>query len=426
MGRNIVICADGTGNAYARRPSNAARIVDLLAMAGEDRQVVAYDQGIGTDGASWRKLKDRTGTDRALGNLHVLCGPHESWFPPVRWLGLACGVVYGAGLRENVRQMYEWLAGQCPGESDHVYLFGFSRGAFTVRALAGLLHRCGLPPANHAAPDDFDAAWKLYDSIKLDAAKKAAFWENGRRRVCQIRFLGLWDTVKSYGGIRPVLLPHLRHNPIVQTVCHAMAMDEHRGWYDATSWGWLDHDQGIGAACACGTDYAAARLDDSTKATLAEQEINEVWFSGSHSDVGGGNGNDATSEIALTWMLAEAALAGVALNFTGRRRLQAHTGKEWPRPTDSSAWWSRLVDRVPRKAIDNGHDWPRLKACVPGPIDRAPHTLLRDGLVAVHASALTVPVGVAVKFVATRAEEALHAAIAACAGLPSSRRGSSR
>ena len=59
MGRNLVICADGTGNAYVGSPSNAARIVDMLAMGDEKHQVVAYDQGIGTDSTSWRKLKER-------------------------------------------------------------------------------------------------------------------------------------------------------------------------------------------------------------------------------------------------------------------------------------------------------------------------------------------------------------------------------
>jgi uncharacterized protein (DUF2235 family) len=223
MGRNIVICSDGTGNAFTNRPSNAARIVELLAMDDPERQVVAYDQGIGTDAKSWRNLKERSKTDPKIKALEVMAGPHESWFPPARWWHLARGLVNGAGLRENVKQMYCWLADSHRGEDDRVFLFGFSRGAFTVRALAGLIYRCGLPavgrPDNHAA---FDAAWGLYLPMHDDKKRSDAFWRDTQARRCVIHFLGLWDTVKSYGDLRPVLLPHLRHNPIVGTVCHAM------------------------------------------------------------------------------------------------------------------------------------------------------------------------------------------------------------
>ena len=289
-----------------------------------------------------------------------------------------------------------------------MYLFGFSRGAFTVRALAGLLFRCGLPAEPDAERADFDAAWELYRPMQPDAAKVAAFWQTSARRECRIRFLGLWDTVKSYGGLTPQLLPHLRHNPLVDTVCHAMALDERRGWFDATSWGWLDHDRGIDASPRS-DDCAAARLDAHTRARLATQQINEVWFSGCHSDVGGGNGNEATSNIALDWMLAEAALAGIALSDAGVRRLQAHSGRQVPQPTDSRTWWSRLVDRIPRHTIDNEHAWPTTSTTArQGPAERKPRTLLREGLATVHASAITRPGGVAPWLVITRHEEALR------------------
>src|SRR4029453_18858692 len=68
-------------------------------------------------------------------------------------------------------------------------------------------------------------------------------------RECRIRFLGLWDTVKSYGGLRRVMCAHLRHNPIVDTVRHALALDEQRGWFDATTWGRLDLAQEKNRGC---------------------------------------------------------------------------------------------------------------------------------------------------------------------------------
>ena len=379
MSRNIVICADGTGNAYAGRASNAARVVDLLAMDSPERQVVAYDQGIGTDARSWKKLKRRAAIEAELKNLEVLPGPHESWFPPSTWWKLVGGLAVGAGLRENVQQMYEWLAARHRSEHDRVYLFGFSRGAFTVRALAGLIFRCGLADQDGA----FDTAWRLYQPMKADQAGVDAFWRKAQPRRCPIHFLGLWDTVKSYGGLRPVMLPHLRHNPTVRTVCHAMALDEHRGWFDATSWGWLDHDQGLDVDPGS-NGFAAARLDTGAKEALSKQVVNEVWFTGSHSDVGGGNGNDATSDIALTWMLAEAVHAEVALSDAGVLFLRRHTGREVPAVTDSHTRWWRLLERVPRRAIDNDGEWPRTIEGVVGPADRKPGTLLRAGRAAFH------------------------------------------
>jgi len=400
--RNIVICADGTGNTYVGRPSNAARIVDLLAMDDPERQTVVYDQGIGTDARSWRELTRRAAVEPGLAHLHVLPGPHESWFPPATRWNLVRGLASGAGLRENVQQMYEWLAARYRGEKDRIYLFGFSRGAFTVRALAGVMFRCGLSDARGA----FATAWRLYEPMQADKAAVTAFWREAQPRRCPVHFLGLWDTVKSYGGLRPVMLPHLRHNPSVRTVCHAMALDEHRGWFDATTWGWLDHDQGRDAAPASNA-FAAARLDDETKDALARQAIDEVWFSGSHSDVGGGNGNDATADIALAWMLAEAVHADVALSTAGVTFLQRSTEGDVPVVTDSHTRWWRLVERVRRSTIDNSGEWPMAVEGVVGPADRKPGQLLRDGRAAFHRTALTTPTGVGVRRVGTRRDSAL-------------------
>ncbi|MGH8655522.1 MAG: phospholipase effector Tle1 domain-containing protein [Gammaproteobacteria bacterium] len=313
MGKNIVICADGTANAFTGERSNVARLVRLLAKGDDAAQMVAYDQGIGTDMKRARELRAVERTDPEVKGLHVLPGPPESWWGRERW-ELIAGLVKGDGLRENVQQIYEWLSTEHGDDSDRIYLFGFSRGAFTVRALAGLIFRCGLPAENAAhEPGEFDAAWKFYQPMQVDEAAKNEFWRKTCPRRCRIHFLGLWDTVKSYGGLRPVLLPHLRHNPIVGTVCHAMALDERRGWFDATTWGWLDMDQGKNAAPRS-NDFPAARLDPDTIEALKAQKVREVWFSGSYPDIGGGQGDDATADIALRWMLAEAVHEGILLS----------------------------------------------------------------------------------------------------------------
>jgi uncharacterized protein (DUF2235 family) len=119
---------------------------------------------------------------------------------------------------------------------------------------------------------------------EADAEKVRAFQKKFLiHKDLKIYFLGLWDTVKSYGGIRPIVLPHLRHNPCVKIVRHALALDERRAWFDATTWGQLDSD----------TKGAALRLENTLSVAdmeaLKTQDIEKVWFRGCHSDVGGGD-----------------------------------------------------------------------------------------------------------------------------------------
>ena len=137
--------------------------------------------------------------------------------------------------------MYKILSQLYKGPDDKIYLFGFSRGAFTVRAFAGLLYRCGLP-GNDVGKDEkkfkacFGEAYDLFKPIlyepireKIDE-KISAFRHKYSVRDCTItiHFLGVWDTVKSYGGVWPIILSHLRHNPYVKTVRHALALNERR------------------------------------------------------------------------------------------------------------------------------------------------------------------------------------------------------
>jgi uncharacterized protein (DUF2235 family) len=115
--------------------------------------------------------------------------------------------------------------------------------------------------------------------------------------------MGLWDTVKSYGGLRPKSLPHLRHNPIVKTVRHALALHERRAWFAHTTWG---HPEEPMTGIPIEKD---PRYD--------EQSIQEVWFRGCHSDVGGGDAEWWAARAPLCWMLAEAVRAGLRLNDYG-------------------------------------------------------------------------------------------------------------
>jgi len=376
--RNIVICSDGTGNSFERHESNVARLVRHLALNDHRTQVVVYDQGIGTDDRRWQEIEHYASTIGDRSALEVLHAPNESRFRPLERASLVLGLAFGYGLAENVRQMYQALAGLYE-DGDRVFLFGFSRGAFTVRTLAGLLYRCGLAARDrHDDLRPFARAWALYQPMQPAHDEVARFRTAAQQRECRVHFLGVWDTVKSYGGLRPVMLPHLRHNPIVHVVRHAVALDEQRGWFDVTTWGRLDLDRK--------KDAAWSRLSVAERSAIEEQDIQEVWFRGCHSDVGGGNGDPKTEGIALRWMLGDAVANGIAINGTGRSLLGSSPDPERADIHDShtAAW--RAIETVPRLTIDNSGTWPRrVQASAPN-ARREPLKLLRDGRVSVHDS----------------------------------------
>jgi uncharacterized protein (DUF2235 family) len=367
--KNIVICADGTGNSFERNISNVARMISFLVLNSPSTQVVVYDQGIGT--AAGRCASRKAIPDGEA--LHVLPGPRK-WRPkPAEWIALVLGLAFGYGLKANVGQMYLELA-KLYKEGDKVFLFGFSRGAFTVRALAGLIYRCGLPQECHADCTRFERAWQLFDRMHPLKCQTKEFREG--QRECPIHFLGVWDTVKSYGVLLPIMLPHLRHNPIVACVRHALALDERRGWFDATTWGRLDLD--------CKSDAAWSRLSERVRHQIEQQDIEEVWFRGCHSDIGGG-------DIALRWMLGEAAQVGLRLNAKGCGLLKSPPERERAEVHESHTLAWRLIELLPRLTIDNSGRWPRRVAAI-GQAVRHPDRLLRGGVVKVHESVGVRPV----------------------------------
>ena len=338
--KNIVICADGTGNSFGAQVSNVSRLVQLIDLNNPERQVAIYDQGIGTDPRyvnAVREYKDKEREHRHA--LTITDPPFQTWWLPSRVVRIA-GLAIGYGLRRNVKELYTALA-QCYEHGDSIYLFGFSRGAFTVRVLAGLLFRCGLLPKD--APDvdvKFEQAYSLYKPHLEDFDAVARFKHDAHVRSPRVSFLGIWDTVKSYGGIWPQSLPHLRHNPMVDTVRHALALDEQRSWFLPTSWGGIDSDRVI--------DDPGYRA----------QDIVEIWFRGVHSDVGGGFGDDAAAMIPLRWMLNEATSAGLRLNQAGRD-LAISADPECPTLHESLTGGWLFTEYVPRWELDNSYFPPK-------------------------------------------------------------------
>jgi uncharacterized protein (DUF2235 family) len=369
MARNIVICSDGTGNTFDQGVSNVTLLIRRIAL--DRAQIAVYDQGIGTNAARLDAVKEYRNREVPGGEdvLKILDAP-------AGLLARALGLAAGCGLKANVREMYRALAERYRGEEDQVFLFGFSRGAFTVRALAGLIYRCGLPRRGDDADRCFDRAWELYQPMRRDPAKvKGLKDEIAMHDRFAVHFLGIWDTVKSYGGLWPVMLPHLRHNPQVRTVRHALALDEHRGWFDATTWGQLDSD-------AAG---AGKRLNPDELPEYRTQNIEEVWFRGCHSDIGGGDEETETAATALRWMLREAWAFGLRVNGLGESDANCPAATHHGAIHESMTWWWRLIDLIPRCGIDNSGVYPR-RVPAWGSAPRKPFLLPRKRQVSMHVS----------------------------------------
>ncbi len=267
--KNIVLCCDGTGNEYGHNNTN---VVETYILATKnDSQVVYYDPGIGTGG--WEYHED-SGDLRALGDQAT-----------------------GYGLQKNVEDAYRYLMG-CYGKGDRVYLFGFSRGAFTVRSLAGMLHKCGLLGAD--AGNLVEYASKVYNTQDNDAIAqgfRAAFG-----RACSVHLIGVWDTVESLALNAGKRFHDARLNPEVRYGFHALAIDENRRDFLPSLW---DEDN----------------LEEN-------QIIEQVWFAGVHSDIGGGYTERGLSNIALHWMLSKATRSGLRID---QNRLAQYR----PEPHDS-------------------------------------------------------------------------------------------
>jgi len=199
-----------------------------------------------------------------------------------RW-SMIKGLAFGSGFMENIEIAYRFLMNAYePG--DQVYLFGFSRGAFTVRALAGMLYSVGLL---HPGTENLIRYAQRYwqkdfrpNSAGADICKE---FKKTMARECPVHFIGVWDTVSSVGFVNQwKVFPFTAHNPEVTHVRHAVSIDERR----------------------CFFRQNLMFRDTSQPA----QDIKNVWFAGVHSDVGGGYppAEAGLAKITFQWMMREA------------------------------------------------------------------------------------------------------------------------
>jgi len=292
MPKNIVICADGTGNSTIKgRGTNVFKLYEAVDLHGHERdpsltpQIAFYHDGVGTE---------------RLRPLRILSG------------------AFGWGLGRNVRDLYlELVRTWDPG--DQIFLFGFSRGAFTARTLAGLITTCGIVKragrADQALLADVKEAYRVYRLKyryqtrlaqrlrRLDPAARAQEFqvshaigheEVGNGQVT-IRFVGVWDTVDAVGlpdgwlsgvlnGLFRFKFPDYRLSPHVERACHALALDDERDTFHPLLW---------------------------REPGTARQLIEQVWFAGVHSNVGGGYPKQGLSLVTLDWMMTRAEEAGL-------------------------------------------------------------------------------------------------------------------
>jgi uncharacterized protein (DUF2235 family) len=277
-GKKIVVCLDGTGNQLgANNPTNVAKVFQLLDLSDPSKQLAYYDPGVGTMSAA--SARGRLG--RAASRLS--------------------GLAFGTGMKTNLSEAYTYLM-QHWQAGDSIYIFGFSRGAYTARALAGMLTRPGLmrPGSENLVPyavakyainrdfkkdeykrmAEFSGAfcWRtegepLFDTIKRNDPDQ--IWHH----AVPVAYLGLWDTVKAAGILRLGNLRWLytRSLPNAARIRHAVSIDEHRRPY---------------------REYLVEPKQFRTAG------LEEVWFAGVHSDVGGTFEPDhKLARIALKWMV---------------------------------------------------------------------------------------------------------------------------
>ncbi len=295
--RNIALCFDGTWNSDDRAsPTNVVKTSQALVpkTAAGTPQLRYYDRGVGT-----------------------------GRFDRVR------GGVVGLGLARNVELAYVWLSSHYRS-GDRLFLFGYSRGAYTARSLAGLLGLCGVPDPERCAAAGLSVADIALEGMTIYRRPRGAErTERAARHVetfavpqatadhpgpatpaaadrqpgpaapahpCQVHFVGVWDTVGALGvpvtwlnwiGARRHRFHDVRLDRHIRHACHAVAIDEGRRPFAPTLW---------------------------ANRPAAGQQVEQLWFPGVHSDVGGGRPSTALSDRALLWMWARAHAAGLALD----------------------------------------------------------------------------------------------------------------
>ena len=300
--KRVILCADGTWNRPNERqggkpcPTNVVRIAQAIKPTDWNgtSQVIYYHDGVGT----------HPGIDRVLGGM------------------------FGLGLDRNICDLYRFLVQNLqPG--DEVFLFGFSRGAFTVRSLAGMIRKCGI--LHKEKLDQVEDAFRYYRNGVHPADDAAVAWRAARSWETRIKCVGVFDTVGALGipdgplhflSRRRYAFHDVQLSTFIDNAFHALATDEQRAPFRPTIW------------------------DAQAPAPHFPQRVEQVWFLGVHSDVGGGYADSQLSDIALGWMMNRAASCGLEFLWS------PPTGDLCGALHDSMTWYYRVLGDGARRIGD--------------------------------------------------------------------------
>jgi uncharacterized protein (DUF2235 family) len=297
--KKLILCCDGTANEFGNSKTNVCKLYQIL---DKKQQFTYYDPGVGT-----------------YSGINVYSKIAKNYF---RILGLGLGF----GLKDNVSQAYNFLMENYE-EGDEIFLFGFSRGAYTVRVLAGMLHLCGLLEKGNGHHTPY--AYRLYTQPKLNFGLLGEFKKTFSTRKVQIKFMGIWDSVSSVGSIGNFRnYPYTKRLDNVKMVKHALAIDEKR------------------------TFYTQNEIRNISKA-----DVEEVWFAGVHSDIGGSfpDTENGLGKITFKWLVDHAIKEGL---FVDQSRyediISERKDNKGPDPYDklhSNGYAWRLLEFIPRKNV---------------------------------------------------------------------------
>lgn len=305
--KNIVICCDGTDNQFSGDHTNVIRTYKVAVRSPQ--QVTYYNCGVGTIPEPWN-----TG--------HI----------SQRW-SILKGLAMGSGFMQNIEDAYRFLMLNYK-TGDKIYLFGFSRGAFTVRALAGMLYSVGLlyPGSENLIRYAQEYWQKDHRSRNQNAPKSAGQrlceeFKKTLARSCPVHFIGAWDTVSSVGIINQFKsFPFTARNPEVSHVRHAVSIDERRSCF----------------------------RQNLMFQAYPSQDIKNVWFAGVHADVGGGYPSDQSGLAKLTfeWMMREAAVFGFQIDTRALQHelyIVGSSPNKYGVPHNQliKGWW--LLELIPMK-----------------------------------------------------------------------------
>ena len=316
MKKRIIACCDGAWNKPGnidrgkRVQTNVEIIFNAICKNGDGiEQVKLYDSGVGTG----YSIKDR-------------------------FIGGAAGL----GIDEKIKDVYKFLILNYESEDQEIYLFGFSRGAYTARSVVGLINNCGIlkPEYFHLVNE----AYNLYRNRNSYSAPDSDLMMAFKNRYChqpRIKFLGVWDTVGSLGLPLPSFLKlnskkfefhDVTLSSIVDYAYHALAIHERRPMFQPALW----------------------KQIESVK--QSKQVLEQRWFAGVHSNIGGGYCDTGLSDIALQWLIKKSSECGLCFHDDKVGQIKPDYNGEMRNSYTALYWfwlpkWRKIYDDKDRKEV---------------------------------------------------------------------------